>query len=91
MIRLVLENILLFLLPTALYLAYVLLTQRPAAGGGVRVLNEAPLAWLFVAGAAIVVATFVYFATVTPGGAPGQVYIPPHMGKDGRIEPGVLK
>jgi hypothetical protein len=43
-----------------------------------------------VAGAALVVATLVYFGTVTSGGRPDQTYTPPHM-KDGRIEPGNLK
>jgi uncharacterized protein DUF6111 len=89
MIRVVIENILLFLLPTAVYLAYVLLTRSEASSTG-AVINDAPLVWLFVAGALMVAATLVYYATVTPGGTPGQVYTPPRM-KDGRIEPGQLK
>jgi hypothetical protein len=39
----------------------------------------------------LVAATLIYYATVTPGGTPGQTYTPPRMGKDGRIEPGQLK
>jgi hypothetical protein len=89
MIRVIIENVLLFLLPTAMYLAYVLLTRR-AAGTG-NVLDDAPLVWLFVAGALLVAGTLVYYATLTPGGLPGQTYTPPRMGKDGRIEPGQLK
>ena len=89
MIRVVIENVLLFLLPTAVYIAYVLLTRREASSAG-AVLNDAPLVWLFVAGALMVVATLIYYASITPGGTPGQVYVPPHM-KDGRIEPGQLK
>ena len=89
MIRVVIENILLFLLPTAVYFAYVLLTRRGVSTTG-EVINDAPLVWLFVAGALMVAATLVYYATVTPGGSPGQVYTPPRM-KDGRIEPGQLK
>lgn len=89
MIRVVIENVLLFLLPTAMYLAYVLLTRR--ATGSSNVLDDAPLVWLFVVGALLVAATLVYYATVTPGGLPGQTYTPPRMGKDGRIEPGQLK
>jgi uncharacterized protein DUF6111 len=89
MIRVVIENILLFLLPTAVYIAYVLLTRREATSAG-AVINDAPLVWLFIAGALMVAATLVYYATVTPGGTPGQVYTPPRM-KDGRIEPGQLK
>ena len=88
MIRVVIENMLLFLLPTAMYVGYVLLTRRSATAGAV--VNDAPLVWLFIAGALLVGATLIYYASITPGGAPGAVYTPPHM-KDGRIEPGTLK
>ena len=88
MIRIVIENILLFLLPTAMYVAYVLLTRRTTSAG--TIINDAPLLWLFTAGAVIVAATLVYYGTTTPGGRPDQTYTPPRM-KDGRIEPGQLK
>jgi len=55
------------------------------------VVSDAPLVWLFVAGALLVAATLIYYATVTPGGTPGQTYTPPRVGKDGHIEPGQLK
>ena len=84
MIRIVAENILLFLLPTIVYVAYVYMT-REEKPGAMRVLDDAPLIWLFVAGAALVVITLVSFGSVT-GGKPGQVYTPPAF-KDGRIEP----
>lgn len=89
MIRVVVENILLFLLPTAVYLGYVLLTRRTATTGN-DIINEAPLVWLFIAGALLVGATLIYYATINPGAPPGAVYTPPRM-KDGRIEPGTLK
>jgi hypothetical protein len=88
MIRVVIENILLFLLPTAMYIGYVLLTRSNISAGAV--VNDAPLIWLFITGALLVGATLVYYGTTTPGGKPGAVYTPPHM-KDGRIEPGTLK
>jgi hypothetical protein len=88
MIRIVIENIVLFLLPTAMYVAYVLLMRRGATSTG-AVLNEAPLIWLFIAGALLVLATILVFGT-TSGGKPGQIYEPPHL-KDGRIEPGRLR
>jgi len=88
MIRVVIENILLFLTPMAMYIAYMLLTRRADSAGAV--VSDAPLLWLFVAGALLVVATLVFYGS-TSGGRPGQVYIPPHMGKDGRIEPGEIK
>jgi hypothetical protein len=89
MIRVVIENILLFLLPTLVYVAYVLLTRTSASSAG-AVISDAPLIWLFIAGALLVGATLVYYASITPGGSPGAVYTPPHM-KDGQIEPGTLK
>jgi hypothetical protein len=88
MIRVVIENIVLFLTPVAMYVAYILLTRKAASAGAA--VNDAPLIWLFAAGAILVVATLVYYGS-TSGGRPGQVYIPPHVGKDGRIEPGQIK
>ncbi len=89
MIRVVIENMLLFLLPAAMYIAYALLTRRGNSPAG-TIINDAPLVWLFITGALLVGATLVYYASITPGGKPGQVYTPPRM-KDGRIEPGTLK
>jgi hypothetical protein len=88
MIRVVIENILLFLLPSAIYIGYMLLTRSNVPAGAV--ISDAPLHWLFVAGALLVGATLIYYATVTPGGTPGATYTPPRM-KDGHIEPGTLK
>ena len=88
MIRIVIENILLFLLPTLMYIAFMLLTRRSTSAGAL--VNDAPLLWLFVAGATLVAATLIYYATTTPGGRPDQTYTPPRY-KDGRIEPGELK
>ena len=85
MIRIVAENILLFLLPTIVYVAYIYLTREEKPGAA-RVLDDAPLIWLFVAGAILVVITLATFGSVT-GGKPGGTYTPPSM-KDGRIEPG---
>lgn len=87
MIRIVAENILLFLLPTIIYVAYVYMT-REEKPGATRVLDDAPLMWLFAAGALVVVVTLVTFGSMT-GGKPGQVYTPPVL-KDGQIEPGHL-
>lgn len=88
MIRTVLLNILLFLLPTIIYVAYIYLT-RERKPDATRVLDDAPLMWLFAAGALVVIVTLATFASMTDG-KPGQVYIPPAF-KDGRIEPGRLE
>lgn len=91
MIRVFVENILLFLLPTLLYVGWVLLTREQPTGGAStqRVLDDAPLLWLFAAGAVLVVVTLIAFGS-TSGGKPGQHYIPPSY-KDGHIEPGRIE
>lgn len=88
MIRIVIENLLLFLLPTLIYAAYVLLVRKPKRGGA-AVLDEAPLVWLVLAGALLVVVVLATFGG-TSGGRPGQIYHPPEM-KDGHVEPGRLE
>ncbi len=82
------RSILLFLLPTLIYVAYIYMTreEKPDAA---RVLHDAPLIWLFVAGAALVIATLVVFGSIS-GGKPGQAYVPPVF-KDGQIEPGRIE
>lgn len=89
MIRLIIENTLLFLLPTVVYVAYVLLKRRIEGTSDVNVLDDAPLIWLVAAGAALVIITLIVFGSVS-GGKPGQVYQPP-VYRDGKIVPGHLE
>lgn len=100
MIRVMIENLLLFLLPAALYLGYRLAmrnrdnsnTRDNTASGGQAVrqeINDAPFLWLFVAGAGLVLATLIAFGS-TSGGKPGQTYYPPVV-KDGVRIPGHFK
>ncbi len=96
MIRIVIENILLFLLPTLAYLGWVLIARpdrlertpdgriRPS-----RVLNDAPLLWLAAAGTLLLIVVLVAFGK-TSGGRPDQSYSPPVF-KDGKIEPGRIE
>ncbi|HXF52780.1 MAG TPA: DUF6111 family protein [Hyphomicrobiaceae bacterium] len=88
MIRIVIENLLLFLAPTAIYVVYIYLSRRGKVTPQ-NVLDEAPLIWLCAAGAAVVVITLLTFGT-TSGGKPGQTYEPPEL-RDGKIVPGKLK
>ena len=89
MMRIVIENILLFLLPTLVYLTYVFLKQRADGGSRQSLFDDAPIVWLFLAGALLVMATLIMFGS-TSGGRPGQAYEPPSM-KNGQIEPGRIK
>lgn len=90
MARVVLENIAIFLIPTLLYAAYVVLTSPQTEEAGerafARIVNEAPLLWLFTAGAILVVLSLVAFQS-TEGGRPGMKYQAPSM-HDGHIQPG---
>lgn len=95
MIRIVIENLLLFLLPTVAYIGWVLIArpetlERNASGKVMasRLLNDAPLLWLAAAGALLLVVVLVAFGS-TSGGKPGQHYSPP-VYKDGRIQPGQI-
>ena len=89
MVRIVIENMLLFLLPTAIYLTYMLLRRRTEGAPAGNVLDHAPVIWLVAAGAALVIMTLIVFGS-TSGGKPGQTYQPPVF-RDGRIEPGQIK
>ena len=85
MIRVVIESLALFFAPTVIYLSYVWLTRDENAPGQ-QVLVEAPLVWLAVVGAMLVMITTILFGS-TVGGRPDQGYEPPGM-KNGKIIPG---
>jgi hypothetical protein len=90
MMRIALELILLFLVPTAAYLGYVLLMQpgRPAG----EILAKAPLIGLGLCGALLVFGTLIYYGVttdITKGGLE-ETYTPARI-KDGHIEPGHFK
>lgn len=91
MIRVIIENLLLFLLPTMIYVAWVLFKHFQSEAGGApdhqQIISDAPLMWLFSAGAILVLLTLFAFESSSTGGKPGQQYLPPVF-KDGRIEPG---
>lgn len=94
MIRTVIENILLFLLPTLLYSAWVIFTRTKNDTDGssgdrsavADVLDGAPYLWLFVTGALLVIVTLAAFGGSATGGKPGQHYQPSIL-KDGKIQP----
>jgi ABC-type Fe3+ transport system permease subunit len=88
MIRVIIENFLLLLLPTLLYIAYIFLTGKKK-GKGRQVLDDAPLLWLFLAGIAMAIGVLAVFGTVSQDG-PGQAYRPPEF-RDGKIIPGRIE
>lgn len=88
MIRIVIENIIVFLIPTLLYIAWSAF-RRNEWPGLYRVLAEAPLVWLFVSGAAVMLSALLLFSSYS-GGKPGEAYVPPSL-ENGRIVPGHLE
>jgi Family of unknown function (DUF6111) len=88
MIRVIIENIVLFLMPAAIYVTYMMLMRNDGAKAS-QVLNEAPLIWLLIAGACAVAVTMIAFGNVS-GGKPGMAYEPTVL-KDGKIEPGRMR
>jgi hypothetical protein len=104
MLRLVVENILLFLLPTVFYVAYAMLrrhlddgsqhadqaTGATSAGANVgNILNDAPFIWLALVGAGLVFAVLLLFGSVSPSNPNGTYE--PAVYKDGKIVPGRIK
>ncbi len=87
MIRLIIQNIILFALPTLLYVAFILLRRRgQPQNTAAQALDDAPLFWLVAIGAALMISVIVLFRS-TDAGKPGQPYQPPVV-RDGKIVPG---
>lgn len=87
MIRIVIENIILLLLPSLVYFAYIYLTVSTAKDRS-KAVNDAPLLWLFALGACLVLLVLLTFGS-NSGSRPGDVYTPPVF-RDGKIVPGQL-
>jgi len=85
MIRIVIENIFFFLLPTFLYVAWIAFLQDEWEGL-TTVLGRAPLIRLFFAGAALMLAVLFVFSDRTYN-SPNDVYVPASV-VNGKLEPG---
>jgi len=83
MTRELLERVALFIVPFAIYGAYLLLV-RLRAGGPPQ--HRHPWAGIFIAGLLLVVASFIYTG-LTEGVTTKGVYVPPHV-VNGKIVPG---
>ena len=88
MTRFVIETMMLFLLPTALYVSFALLRRQQNATV-ISIINRAPIGVLSLLGATIVLAVTAYFGNVGDG-KPGQTY-EPAVYKDGKVIPGRMK
>ena len=89
MIRVVIEIILLFLLPSIVYFTFALSSRADGVTVGM-VAARAPTLLLGVLGAALVFTVMVMFGTMAGEGKPGQAYQPAVV-KDGVIVPGRMQ
>jgi hypothetical protein len=85
MIRIVIENIFFFLLPTLVYIAWVAFKEDEWSGL-LAIVRRAPLLRLFVAGAVLMLLTLVTFSSRSHN-SPDDVYVPQSM-HDGKLQPG---
>lgn len=88
MIRPVLTEVILFLMPFVLYVVFLWATKA-----GVMDPESWPLsriAWLAIAALLLVLGSFVYFSHFS-GAPPGSTYIPAHIDSEGRFVPGTTK
>jgi hypothetical protein len=90
-LRIIVENIVLFLLPACLYVGYVLLVHKTGQTPR-QVMDDAPLLMLFIAGIGLIGATLLVFGVrgAEDEGRAGQAY-EPSVYKDGKLYPGRVK
>ena len=86
MIRRILLDLLLFLLPFVLYAIYWRLARK---GDPEQAARPHPWAMLFIAGLALVAASFVWLG-LTEGEHEKGVYVPPHN-ENGKVVPGHIE
>jgi hypothetical protein len=85
MIRIVVENIFFFLLPTLVYIGWVAFKEDEWYGLP-AIVRRAPLLRLFVAGAALMLLTLITFSSRSHN-SPDDVYVPQSM-HEGKLESG---
>jgi Family of unknown function (DUF6111) len=85
MIRIVIENIFFFLIPTLVYISWEAYIRRTWPGLG-EVLRTAPLLNLFFMGAAMMLFALVAFSSRSHN-TPDETYVPPVF-EDGKLQPG---
>ncbi len=85
MIRILIENLFFFLLPSLLYLAYIAFIRNDWPGLR-AVIRDAPLLKLFATGTALMIAALAVFSTKS-GHDPSEAYTPPSY-SDGNLNSG---
>jgi Family of unknown function (DUF6111) len=90
MVRIVIQQLLLFLLPIAVYLGYALWQRERARRAGTDVvgLEQGPWFWLIAGGLILSIAGFVVLGA-SKGVRPTS-YVPAHI-ENGKVVPGIAK
>jgi len=89
--RFFLTYVLPLLMPTVLYLLYLVISRRIMSGQGelAEALRRVPWLWLFGGGLVLVGVSLTIYSLST-GGETHRPYVPPHV-EDGRVVPGRLE
>lgn len=86
--RLFLTYIVPLLLPLALYVSYILVARRVAAGQGPLAAQLRALPWMWLAAAGVLLLGIsLLVLNLTTGSDPNRPYVPPHM-ENGEVVPG---
>ena len=85
MIRILVENAFVFLVPTLISIAWFAFSRDDWPGLG-AVIQAAPLLYLFVLGAGLMFVTLTVFSSRSHN-TPGEAYVPPGI-HDGKLQPG---
>jgi hypothetical protein len=87
-IRPVLTEIALFVVPFAVYVIFLWATRAPVLDWANW--SRWPVSWLVIAALVLMVGSFVVLAHFG-GDPPGSTYVPAHIGEDGVFVPGHTK
>ncbi|NJM36103.1 MAG: hypothetical protein HC850_17030 [Rhodomicrobium sp.] len=87
MIRIILVNLLLLLLPMIVYFSYIYLRRGDKQDQ--EIVADAPIFWLLAAGASLMLIVLVVFGQWEEGDPQGR-YVPPQV-RDGVIVPGHIE
>ena len=87
MIRIIVINLLLLLLPTIIYFSYIYLRRQQAPDA--ELMADAPIFWLLAMGAVLSLLVLIFFVDWT-GNTPGGRYVAPRY-EDGVIIPGHIE
>jgi hypothetical protein len=90
MVRVLFQYLLPIVLPTAIYVLWMVHRRRRAAAGTAALTwQQGPWFWLILGGIAMSAASFV-FGALLAGHSPGGKYVPAEV-KNGRVIPGQIK